>query len=242
MNGTTKIAASVLATGLMLGGGAANALDIDQFDGTGPITVVAPYDAAAGTSSSGYNRNLQVVTDGADTGVQIDTATNPGVYAHSQDAGILGSSTLTYDLGGIDLTADTSNAFRLELINVDLNGLIGITVDGITSALSTTSIILDNGGALPSFADFLFTDFAGVDFTAVSSVALSIDGTNQAALDAVIDSLTTVCSSMPDSGGSGTDPDGNLCGTPPDVVPAPGVIALMGLGLVGLGAARRRKA
>lgn len=222
----------------MLAAGSAQALQIDAFDGTGAFDLNAPQtNTAVGTSSSGITRTLDSTTSGTDTNVQIDTATNPGVYAHSQDSGVNGYSELSYSLGGVDLTeGGTQNAFRVDLISVDLNGVIGITVDGVTQSLSTTDIIL-GAGVLPAVTDFLFATFGGVDFSNVSSVSLFIDGNNVVALDATIDNIGTACSGRTNNGGS-ADAINGTCGSTPIPVPAP--LALLGLGLAGLGLMRGR--
>ncbi len=240
---------SLLALTLTLGLGAAGstqALVIDDFNGdtyTGTATAITSVVAApAGNSSSGYTRTVDITSSGNFTDAAINTATTPGVYAHSQGAGVTGYSQVNFNLGGIDLTeGGTQNAFTVLLDSVDLNGFIGVIVDGVSASLSTTSIIVDNGGVVPSFADFLFSDFAGADLTNVSTVSLFIDGTGQEALDASIDLFSTTCSGLSASGGSGVNGTAGTC-TPPPSVPEPGILFLMSGALLGMFGIRKFKA
>lgn len=225
--------------------GAQASLLIDDFN-TATMAVSAPPGVtglAFGTSSGGYVRSLTTTTVGAFLDTAINSSSTPGKLSHSQGAGVTGESNLSYALSvtGLDLTeAGLSNAFRLQLDTVDLNILLGVRVfDGVNSAsisLNSLAIVIANLGVLPSYVDFLFSGFAGVDMTSVDSVTLLIDGRATASVDATVDNFGTVCSANTVSGGSGANPSIGICG---NHVPEPDALALVGLALIGLSLTRR---
>lgn len=232
---------TILVTALLFGFvSAANAapIVIDDFNGTS-FSASAPLSGAgAANSSAGYARTVDATTTGTFTDVGINTLTTPGVYSHSQGAGVFGTSQINYALGGLDLDND-ANAFRIQLVSIDLSGFFGVTVDGVSVSLSSTAVIIANGGTLPSYADILFSSFAGVNWDSVSTVSLFIDGSNTVAMDATLDNFGTVCSSATASGGVGTNPQAGSC-TPPSV-PEPAMLSLLGLGFASMGLIRRRR-
>lgn len=219
---------SAIAGALILASGSANALVIDSFTGDYYSSSAPLSGANAGFSTSGYLRTVDATSSAASTTIRINSGASLGVFSHSQDASVTGTSQINFSLGGIDLTdGGDQNAFRIGLNSIDLNGTIGVIVDGSSLSLSTNSILIANGLLLPSFADFLFSDFlVPVDFTNVSQLSLFIDGTAQAALDAEISIIGTACSGLNSSGGSGS---GTNCS--PTTVAEPGTLALLGLGM-----------
>ena len=117
--------------------GAAQATVIDDFSGVAFSGDAPLSGAAVGSSSAGYMRTVDATTSGADTTVTINAGAALGLYGHSQSVGVTGWSQINFNLGGIDLTeGGTLNALRIGLNSVDLNGIIGIVVDGITRRLS----------------------------------------------------------------------------------------------------------
>ena len=189
---------------------------IDDFNGDsfGPIT--APLSAAAaGVSSNGDNRTVDAQSSGANTVVSINSGSSIGAYSHSQDSGVLGISQVNYDLGGLDLTvAGTMNAFRIGVNLIDLGGLFGVIVDGVSISLSNDTVLIENNLVMPSVADILFSDFFGVDFTNVNSVSLFVDGIGVASLDASFYMIGVACSGLDSSGGSGANGMNGNCITP----------------------------
>ena len=237
-----------LLTALALAASAHAGLVIDNFDGP-TIAVAGPpavTDAAFGTSSGGFARTVTTTASGNFVDTAINSSTTPGRLSHSQGAGVTGSSAISFAMSDEDLTdGGLANAFRLQLFSVDLNGDLIVSVsDGVNSAsklLTTNAILIANGLALPSYADYVFGDFAGVDFTSVNSVTFTISGLRQDALDATVDNFETVCSNLTSSGGSGTNPGAGTSCTP-NQTPEPASLALFGLAALGAAAARRRKA
>jgi len=238
------LASIVVASGIANG-----ATVIDTFDNASLLRSAPPAanGDAFGTSTSGFARTLTSTASGNFVDTAINSTTTPGKLSHSQGAGVFGSSLVTYALGGLNLSeGGMANAFRIQLDSVDLNGILGVVVNGTsTVTLNTTQILITNSFALPSYADFLFSGFSGVDFSSVTSVGFLIDGTNTAALDATVDNFGTVCSALEVpggikgvSGGAGANPAAGNCATVTHV-PEPGSISLIGLALFGLGAARR---
>ena len=221
-------------------GGAAGDLNSTQ-TGPGVGTATGTYGALA--------RALTSTSSGVTTNVQINTGTNPGVYAHSQSSGVSGTSFIEYTLADLDLTAGFNTALRVTLTAADLNGVITMYAsDGTNFAsqsITTTAMLLAAPTMLvpPAYGDFLFSSFAGVDFTSINVLRLGVDGSAQPALDASIDQFSTVCSNLGSNGGT----NGSTGNCTPVIPPTPGVpepatLGLLGLGLLGLGMSRRKRA
>ena len=232
----------------------AQALVIDDFE-TGSFTGSSPIsNVNLGPSTAGFGRILNGEADNTSgpggapfaTGLKIDInlATphfSNGAFSHSQKPGGYALSSIAYDIGGLNLN-DEANAFRIQLKLIDEAGFLAFDVDGTTFSLSTNTIIIDNGFSNEGYADFLFSDFVGEDFTDVSTVRLIVDGSVTNAMDATIDNFMTVCSSLSSSGGSGNSGTGNLSTScAPVAVPSGGTLPAMALGLAGLIGLRLRR-
>ena len=230
------------------------AMLIDGFD-VGSFSFANPQvNTSVAPTGDGYTRTLNVAAGTMPGGVNptggiLDIDSNvpatPSIsrYSHAQDSGAYGVSNLTYGLGGLNLL-DEANAFRFSYDLLAFNAFFNMLVDGVQVSLSTTTIRLANGGLSETtgFVDFLFADFIGADFSNVSSMSFVLDGNNANGFDAIIDDISTVCSSLLTSGGSGNSAGGNLAtDCAPAAVSSSWLLPLMATGLLGVAGLRLRR-
>jgi len=156
-----------------------------------------------------------------------------GAFSHSQASGVTGNSLLQWDgdsnstlgfgLGGVDLTdAGASTGIVIRLLQTDFPVNITINVFENASDYSSTTVVVPflamNVDFFIDFASFIPTG-AGADFTSVEAINLTInDATGFANADVAIDFIESTS------------------------IPEAGILAIFGLGLIGVAAARRRNA
>jgi len=234
-----KRLAIVLALSGAFMGGAANALTIDNFDtGTQNLTkndntsTSSNVSGLAGTDTIGTTRKLNLTgisgaTAGLAAAAKIDVG-DSNFFSVSNDPSVDSTVTVIWDadggigadnvvktngLGGADLTdGNTELGFVFDLIFIDLNVTIDLTVWDMAGNNDTFN------HNFPIAVDnyFIpFTEFVGVDPTNVGAIRLVLNG--PAGWDAIFNIVDTRTG-----------------------IPVPAPLALIGLGLFGLGAVRRR--
>ena len=222
-----KTLLGMAAASAMLVATTANATLIDDFT-TGAMSIeifgptaaypgvgVSSSDTAVGTMLGGERAVDLTVWSAASTlsGSSAVIDLLGGFYSQSADSTVKTMATITWDaggfgFGGIELGGE---AFLLDLVSLD-QGVIDLTIGvwdtlgGMASVTDASAIVGDNY--------FNFSNFAGVDFSLIDKITLTVDATTQASSDLTLNSISTV--------------------------PEPSVLALFGLGLFGLGLARRR--
>jgi hypothetical protein len=233
------------ALALCAGIGQANAAPvlIDNFSTTQTLSATGANatngsGVLTGADSIGGARFASIKNDanaGGTSNLNINDANNPNAFvAYSNDVNTQSvlhmlwdggtDATNNFGLGGIDLTSGGfSDRIRIaSKSDAGATGTITIFTDATHSSSATFSIPSGLGGTSDPFAsvDLTFlSDFAGsADFTTVAAITLDING--PAALDAAIDFISA---------------------EPPPQVPEPMTLSLLGFGIIGLGAARRRR-
>lgn len=201
---------------------------IDDFN-TGAQTVAASVvpisNTVAANGAIGGFRNTAITFANFTGGSTVRANDGPAAntYSHSNDAGFLSNSKVTWDangagLGGSDLTdGGLNDALQIDINaidqgNVALEFLVKDT-GNVESSLTLTGLGVGQHA-------FFFTAFSGnADFGNVDNIMLRV--VTGDASDVVLDLVQTRSGLI--------------------TVPAPATIALFGLGLLGLGRLRRRQ-
>lgn len=176
--------------------------------------------AVTDTDLTGVLRSLTVTQAGSSNvglnpdGGSVTAKVASGLYQYSQD-------TLTFGTGTIDWTFDSQPlsspvAIVLSLIEADNDlGTVTFTLNGGPSGPVSQTLSLPEVDPSVDPAQALVFNIGGFpDGEAFTSASLFIDGSEASALDLTVDFVR---------------------------VPAPGVLGLLGIGLVGLGIGGRRR-
>ncbi len=188
-----KIISSVLVAGSMILASGVQAASVDDFDGASTLIIEADGSQnATYTGAIGGTRTVSVAKSGP-LGASAGVLVPPGVYTHSADALTTATSVITWDangtgLGGLDLAEGrVFSVFSFEILSIDQGNVdLTFTVKDTLNAMASATL----SGAGIGLQSLAFDEFAGIDFTSIDFISLTING--GVASDLVLDNLKTV--------------------------------------------------